>query len=93
VIIVKKIKGYRSIFQKNRILGLEFPDLLILILAYLFLFLFSGNLVFNFVILAGFYLLLRLYKKNKPAHWTSSVLRFLFTPKRYRADREKDAHE
>ncbi len=45
---MKKIKGYRSIFQKNRILGLEFMDLLFLILIYLLVFLFSKNLILNF---------------------------------------------
>ena len=90
---MKKIKGYRSIFQKNKILGLEFMDLLLLILAYLFVFLFSQNLILNFGILVGIYLLLRLYKKGKPAHWTSSIIRFLFTPKRYRSDREGKRNE
>lgn len=90
---MKKIKGYRSIFQKNRILGLEFMDLLILILTYLFVFLFSQNLILNFGILAGIYLLLRLYKKGKPAHWTTSIVRFLFTPKHHRFDREENSHE
>lgn len=90
---MKKIKGYRSIFQKNKILGLEFMDLLFLILAYLFVFLFSQNLILNFGILFGIYLLLRLYKKGKPVHWTSSIIRFLFTPKRYRSDREGKRNE
>lgn len=85
---MKKIKGYRNIFQKNRILGLEFMDLLFLILAYLLVFLFSKNLILNFGVLIAVYSLLRFYKKGKPDHWTSSVIRFLFTPKRYRPDRE-----
>jgi len=90
---MKKTKGYRSIFQKNKVLGLEFMDLLLLIMAYLFVFLFSKNLILNFGILAVVYFLLRLYKKGKPAHWTSSVIRFLFTPKHYRSDREGGSHE
>lgn len=90
---MKKTKGYRGIFQKNKILGLEFMDLLFLILAYLFVFLFSQNLILNFGILSVVYFLLRLYKKGKPDHWTSSVLRFLFTPKHYRLDRERGPHE
>ena len=90
---MKKIKGYRNIFQKNRILGLELMDLLFLILAYLIVFLFSKNLILNFGILTAVYFLLWFYKKGKPDHWTSSVIRFLFTPKRYRMDREGDFHE
>ena len=90
---MKKIKGYRNIFQKNRILGLEFMDLLFLILAYLVVFIFSKNLIFNFGVLTAVYFLLRFYKKGKPDHWTSSVIRFLFTPKCYRVDREGDFHE
>ena len=90
---MKKIKGYRSIFQKNKVLGLEFTDLLFLILAYLFVFLFSQNLILNFGILAVAYFSLRLYKKGKPDHWTSSVIRFLFTSKHYRSDREGGSHE
>ena len=90
---MKKTKGYRSIFQKNRILGLEFMDLLFLILVYLLVFLFSKNLILNFGVLAAVYFLLRVYKKGKPEHWTSSVIRFLFTPRRYRVDREGDFHE
>ena len=90
---MKKIKGYRSIFQKNKILGLEFTDLLFLILVYLLVFLFSKNLLLNFGILAAVYCLLRVYKKGKPEHWTTSVIRFLFTPRRYRADREGHLYE
>lgn len=90
---MKKIKGYRSIFQKNRILGLEFMDLLFLILVYLLVFLFSKNLILNFGFLAAVYCSLRVYKKGKPEHWTLSVIRFLFTPRRYRADREVYLHE
>ncbi len=90
---MKKIKGYRNIFQKNKVFGLEFMDLLFLILAYLIVFLFSQNLILNFGILIVVYFLLRLYKKGKPEHWTSSLIRFLFTPKRHRLDRERNLHE
>ena len=90
---MKKIKGYRSIFQKNNVCGLEFMDLLLLIMAYFFVFLFSKNLILNFGVLAMTYFILRVYKKGKPEHWTSSIIRFLFTPKHYRADREGDLHE
>ena len=85
---MKKVKGYRSIFQKNKLLGLEFPDLLLLVLIYLLVFIFSKNLILNIAVLGAAYLLLRLYKNGKPDHWTGSLIRFLLTPKTYRPHRE-----
>lgn len=90
---MKKVKGYRNIFERNRILGLEFLDLLILLTAYLLIFLFSKNLIVNLIILAGVYFVLRLYKKGKPRHWSQSVVRFFLTPRTYRTDREVDFDE
>lgn len=85
---MKKVKGYRGIFQKNKLFGLEFVDLLFLVLIYLIVFIFSKNLILNIAVLGTAYFLLRLYKKGKPDNWTGSLIRFLLTPKTYRPDRE-----
>ncbi len=87
---MKKQKGYNKLHEKNRLLGLEFFDLLILILFYLVLFIFSKNLIANLVILLIVYLFLIFYKKGKPPHWWESVIRFLLTPKTYCMRNEKD---
>jgi hypothetical protein len=80
---VKRLKVYRKIYEQNKILGLEFPDFLILVLLYLAVFLFSKNLILNLVLIGGAHFFLRLYKKGKPPHWTVSILRFLFRGRRY----------
>jgi len=80
---VKRLKVYRKIYERNKILGLEFPDFLILVLLYLAVFLFSKNLILNLVLIGGAHFFLRLYKKGKPPHWTVSILRFLFRGRRY----------
>lgn len=90
---MKKVKGYRNIFVKNKILGLEFLDLLVLLTAYLGIFLFSKNIVLNLILIGAVYFLLRIYKKGKPQHWSVSIIRFLMLPRTYRLDREMKSYE
>ena len=85
---MKQLKVYRKIHERNKILGLEFPDLLLLVLIYLGVFLFSKNLLPNLLVIAAVYFFLHLYKKGKPSHWTASVLRFLFKTRYYGQKRE-----
>lgn len=86
---MKKAKGYRKLYRKNKILGLEFFDFLVLLVAYLFVFLFSKNLLLNLAILLAIYFILRAYKKAKPPHWMESIVRFLFTPRRFPQKKEE----
>jgi len=51
---------------------------------------FSANLVVNTALLLGAYFFLRLYKNNKPPHWTGSVTGFLVRPKGYPMQRETE---
>ncbi|MFH0986048.1 MAG: hypothetical protein V1882_11065 [Candidatus Omnitrophota bacterium] len=85
---MKHLKVYRKIHERNKILGLEFPDLLVLVLLYLGVFLFSKNLLLNLFVVGVAYFVLRLYKKGKPSHWTASVFRFLFKTRYYGQKRE-----
>ncbi|MFH0984866.1 MAG: hypothetical protein V1882_04955 [Candidatus Omnitrophota bacterium] len=85
---MKQLKVYRKIHERNKILGLEFPDLLLLVLIYLGVFLFSKNLLLNLLVVGIAYFFLRLYKKGKPSHWTASVFRFLFKTRYYGQKRE-----
>ena len=85
---MKQLKVYRKIHERNKILGLEFPDLLLLVLLYLGVFLFSKNLFLNLLVIGTAYFFLRLYKKGKPPHWTASVFRFLFKARYYGQKRE-----
>ena len=85
---MKTLKGYTKIQARNKILGLEFLDLLILLLVYLAVFVFSVNLLVNLATLFTVYLALRLYKKGKAPHWAGSVVRFLLRPRRYFPGRE-----
>ena len=89
---MKQLKVYRKIHERNKILGLEFPDLLLLVVIYLSVFLFSKNLFLNLPVIAAAYFFLRLYKKGKPPHWTTSVLRFLFKS-RYHGQRREHPKE
>ncbi|PIQ87183.1 MAG: hypothetical protein COV74_01285 [Candidatus Omnitrophica bacterium CG11_big_fil_rev_8_21_14_0_20_45_26] len=85
---MKRVKVYKKMQGKNRILGLEFFDFLILILLYLVVFLASKNLFLNLGIVLAGYLALRFYKKGKAPHWTGSLIRFLMTRRRYPETRE-----
>ena len=85
---MKVVPGYRNIYNKNKILGLEFFDFLILIFVYLLVFLLSRNLLLNLPLIFAAYLILRLYKKGKPPHFTASFIRFLATPRSYPMARE-----
>ncbi len=87
---MKTLKGFTKIQSKNKILGLEFLDLLILLLVYLVVFVFSANLLLNLALVAGAYFILRLYKKGKAPHWAGSVIRFLLKPRKYVLCREKE---
>ncbi len=89
---MKTVRGFRKIDERNKILGLEFFDLILLILLYLIVFLFSKNLFVNLGILMSAYLTLSLYKQGKPPHWTGSLIRFLTIPRSFplRFEHEKE---
>jgi hypothetical protein len=84
------VKWFRKIRTANRIFGLEFFDLLVLLGIFLVVFMFSTRLVLNAALLLGAYFFLRLYKNNKPPHWTGSVAGFLARPKTYPMLRETE---
>ncbi|MFA5167596.1 MAG: hypothetical protein WC530_03595 [Candidatus Omnitrophota bacterium] len=84
------VKWFRKIRTANRIFGLEFFDLFLLLTLFLLVFMFSSNLVVNTALLLGAYFFLRLYKNNKPPHWTGSVAGFLVRPKSYSMQRETE---
>ena len=86
---MKTIKGYNKIQSKNKLFGLEFFDLLLLLGIYLAVFVFSTNLLINLTVVLTAYFFLRLYKKGKAPHWTGSVIRFLFRSKKYPVKRER----
>ena len=85
---MKQIKVYRKVHERNKILGLEFPELLLVVLVYLFTFILSKNIVLNVLLVIAAYVFLRVYKRGKPAHWTSSIIRFFMTGHRYPLSRE-----
>lgn len=89
---MKTLKGFTKIQSKNKIFGLEFLDLLILLLIYLVVFVFSTNLLINLALVFGAYLILRFYKKGKSPHWAGSVIRFVLRPRKFfmRRERKKD---
>jgi len=87
---MKRVKNFRRIQEKNKILGLEFADLFLVVLVYLVVFMFSKNLFLNLGVVFGVYCFLRIYKKGKPPHWTASLIRFVFTPRSYQMNREME---
>ena len=84
------VKWFRKIRTANRIFGLEFFDLFLLLSIFLLVFMFSTNLIANSALVLGAYFFLRLYKNNKPQHWTGSVAGFLARPKSYPMCRETE---
>jgi len=84
------VKWFRKIKTANRIFGLEFFDLFLLLTVFLFVFMVSVNLIANSALVLGAYFFLRLYKTNKPPHWTGSIAGFLARPKSYPALRETE---
>ena len=84
------VKWFRKIKTANRIFGLEFFDLFLLLTVFLFVFMVSANLIVNSALVFGTYFFLRLYKNNKPPHWTGSIAGFLARPKSYPALRETE---
>ena len=84
------VKWFRKIRTANRIFGLEFFDLLVLLGVFLLVFMLSTNLIVNAALVLGAYFFLRLYKNNKPPHWTGSAVGFLVRPKSYPMQRETE---
>jgi hypothetical protein len=87
---MQTVKHYNKIYGRNKIFGLEFIDLFLLLGVYLIIFVVSSNLLINLVLVLSAYAILRLYKKGKAPHWTGSIVRFLFRPARFPAKRETD---
>jgi hypothetical protein len=86
---MKTVKSYNKIQTQNKIFGLEFFDLLVLLLAYLGIFLFSNNLLLNLALVGSAYGVLKIYKRGKAPHWSGSVLRFLMRAKSFSVKRER----
>ena len=84
------VKWFRKIKTANRLFGLEFFDLFLLLTVFLFVFMVSTNLIVNSALVGGAYFFLRLYKNNKPPHWAGSIAGFLARPKSYPALRETE---
>lgn len=77
------VKTYTHLDKKEKILGLEIIDFLLLALVYALVFILSINLFFNLAVLVGAFFALKLYKKGKPSQYTMTLIRFIMTPKIY----------
>jgi len=80
---MKPVKTYTYLDKKEKVLGLEIADFLLLALAYAVVFTVSANLVINISILVALYLAMRLYKHGKPPKYTATLIRFIAMPKFY----------
>lgn len=80
---MEPVRTYTYLDKKEKMLGIEIIDFLILCLIYGIAFSISSNIFLNLVIVLVTYLALRLYKRNKPPQYTTMLFRFLFTPKYY----------
>lgn len=81
----------RSLAIKSKILGLEMTDLFIVGAILGITFSFSENLFTNLAIIGMSYLGLRLFKFNKPPHYTTNLFYYLGNRRAYRlAERDKD---
>ena len=81
---MKQLKVYRKIHERNKILGLEYPDLLLLVFVYLGVFLFSKNLFLNLLVIGTAYFFFTpvqegetpaLDLKRPPFHFQKPLLR------------------
>lgn len=86
---LKEVRSFNKIQTKNKFFGLEVFDLLILIALFTILFSFFESFWTNALTVVAAYFVLRGYKKGKPEHWTSSVIRFLMHPKTFYVKRER----
>ncbi len=77
------VKTYTYLDKKEKVLGLEIIDFLILSVIYAVVFLFSINIFVNLFILLLAFLALKLYKRGKPHQYTVTLIRFIITPKFY----------
>ena len=77
------VKTYTHLDRKEKILGLEIIDFLLLAVVYALVFLFSINIFINVLAVAGFFFALKLYKRGKPHQYTINLIRFIMTPKFY----------
>jgi len=77
------VKTYTHLDKKEKILGLEIIDFLLLSVIYAVVFLFSVNLFVNLFILILSFAGLKLYKRGKPHQYTMTLIRFITTPKFY----------
>jgi hypothetical protein len=85
---MEKIPMYPKLAEENKILGLEFADLLILTVVYLFVFVFFKNLFLNLALVGAAYIGLVLFKRKKPPRYTQALIRFLILPRYYSLTRE-----
>ena len=80
---MEPVRTYTYLDKKEKMMGIEVIDFLILALIYGIVFTCSSNIILNLLIVMIAYLALRLYKRNKPPQYTAMLFRFLFTPKYY----------
>ena len=77
------VKTYTHLDKKEKILGLEIIDFLILAVIYAVVFLFSINIFVNFVVLVVSFVGIKIYKRGKPHQYTITLVRFIMTPRFY----------
>ncbi len=77
------VKTYTHLYKKEKILGLEIVDFLILAVVYAVVFLISTNIFINVLVVGASFLGLKLFKRGKPHQYTMNLVRFIMTPKFY----------
>ena len=77
------IKTYSHLDKKEKMLGIEILDFLMLAVVYALVFTVSRNIFINIALIVAVYFTLRLYKRGKPPGYTAALVRFLLTPKYY----------
>jgi hypothetical protein len=77
------VKTYTHLDKKEKILGLEIIDFLLLAVIYAIVFLVSINIFVNVLVVAVCFFGLKLFKRGKPHQYTINLVRFIMTPKFY----------
>jgi len=80
---MQPVKTYSHLDKKEKMLGIEVMDFLLLAVVYAFVFVVSRNIFINIAIVVAVYFALRWYKRGKPQGYTATLVRFLLTPKYY----------
>lgn len=67
---------YKNLQERDKMYGLELVDIYALIFFFNLSFLINSNFLVNAILTAILFLVLRIYKKNKPRNYTTDLINY-----------------